>query len=94
MTTSEPGSAALASSLAVHRVLGTFDGVSLFLAVSAFVRDKHIQAGFAPERIHVKPNFAWETPRRRGTGDYYLFLGRLSAEKGLDRLLDAWRACW
>jgi glycosyltransferase involved in cell wall biosynthesis len=89
---SAPGSAALATSLGAHRALGTFDRVSLFLAVSAFVRDKHIQAGFAPERIHVKPNFAWETPRRRGAGDYYLFLGRLSAEKGVDRLLDAWRA--
>jgi glycosyltransferase involved in cell wall biosynthesis len=67
--------------------------VSLFLAVSRFVRDKHIQAGFGPERIHVKPNFVWEGPRRRGPGDYFLFLGRLSAEKGVDRLLDAWRAC-
>jgi glycosyltransferase involved in cell wall biosynthesis len=90
---SAPGSAALATSLGAHRALGTFDGVSLFLAVSAFVRDKHVQAGFAPERIHVKPNFARETPQRRGPGDYYVFLGRLSAEKGLDRLLDAWHVC-
>ncbi len=89
---SVPGSAALATSLGAHRALGTFDRVSLFLAVSAFVRDKHIQAGFAPERIHVKPNFAWDTPQRRGPGDHYLFLGRLSAEKGVDRLLDVWRA--
>ena len=36
--------------------------MSLFLAVSRFVRDKHIQAGFVPERIHVKPNFVWEGP--------------------------------
>jgi glycosyltransferase involved in cell wall biosynthesis len=88
---SAPASAVLASALSAHRALGSFDFVSLFLAVSGFVRDKHIEAGLAPERIHVKPNFAWETPRRRGPGDYYLFLGRLSYEKGIDRLLDAWR---
>jgi len=88
---SAAGSAAIAASLGLHRALGTFDHVSLYLAVSEFVRDKYVEAGFADERIHVKPNFAWETRRRRGPGEYYLFLGRLSREKGVDTLLDAWR---
>ena len=39
------GSAALATSLALHRGLGTFDGVSRYLAVSDFVRRKHVEAG-------------------------------------------------
>jgi glycosyltransferase involved in cell wall biosynthesis len=88
---SAAGSAAIAASLGLHRALGTFDHVSLYLAVSEFVRHKYVEAGFAQERIHVKPNFAWETHRRRGPGEYYLFLGRLSPEKGVERLLDAWR---
>jgi glycosyltransferase involved in cell wall biosynthesis len=88
---SAAGSAAIAASLGLHRALGTFDHVSLYLAVSEFVRDKYVEAGIAAERIHVKPNFAWETRRRRGPGEYYLFLGRLSPEKGVDRLLDGWR---
>ena len=87
---SVPASAAVASSLALHRGLGTFDDVDLYLAVSRFVREKHMEAGFPPERLHVKPNFSWQMPQRRGPGEYYLFLGRLSAEKGVDRLLDAW----
>jgi glycosyltransferase involved in cell wall biosynthesis len=88
---SAAGSAALATSLAVHRGLGTFERVGAFLAVSDFVRAKHIEAGFPAERIRVKPNFVTPLPRRTGAGDYFLFLGRLSPEKGLDRLVSVWR---
>jgi glycosyltransferase involved in cell wall biosynthesis len=84
-------SASLATSLTVHRALGSFDRIRLFLAVSGFVRDKHLAAGLAPDRVSVKHNFTWGTPRRAAPGDYFLFLGRLSAEKGADVLIDAWR---
>jgi glycosyltransferase involved in cell wall biosynthesis len=75
----------------LHRALGSFDRVRRFLAVSEFVRAKHIEAGFPPERITVKPNFCWPVPRREGPGEYFLYLGRLSPEKGLPMLLKAWR---
>jgi glycosyltransferase involved in cell wall biosynthesis len=84
------GSAVLATSLVVHRGLGTFDGVSRYLAVSDFVRRKHVEAGLDRSRIAVKPNFVWPIPSRVGPGDYYLFLGRLAVEKGVDTLLAAW----
>jgi glycosyltransferase involved in cell wall biosynthesis len=84
------GSTVLATSLTLHRGLGTFDGVSRYLAVSDFVRRKHLEAGIDPSRIAVKPNFVWPVPSREGPGDYFLFLGRLSAEKGVDTLLGAW----
>jgi glycosyltransferase involved in cell wall biosynthesis len=84
------GSAALATSLTVHRGIGTFDRVAAFLAVSDFVRAKHIEAGFSPDRIRVKPNFVSPLPQRRGAGEDFLFLGRLSPEKGLDRLIGVW----
>jgi glycosyltransferase involved in cell wall biosynthesis len=74
----------------LHRALRTFERVRLFLAVSGFVKTKHIAGGFSPERILVKPNFAWPTERRKGVGRFFLYLGRLSAEKGLDTLLRAW----
>jgi len=78
------------ASLSLHRSIGTFESVARFVAVSGFVRDKHIQAGFPGDRIIVKPNFAWPAPRREGPGDYFLFLGRLSSEKGLALLLRSW----
>lgn len=84
------GSAALASSLMLHRRLGTFGAVSRFLAVSEFVRNKHIEAGLPPERIRVKANFTWPAEQRRGPGEHFLFLGRLAPEKGVDTLLRAW----
>lgn len=84
-------SAALAASLALHRRLGTFGLVRRFAAVSGFVRGKHVEAGFDPRRISVKPNFAWPAPRREGPGRSFLYLGRLSPEKGVATLLRAWR---
>jgi glycosyltransferase involved in cell wall biosynthesis len=88
---SAAGSAALATSLTLHRALGTFGRVALYLAVSNFVRGKHLEGGLPRKRVVVKPNFAWPVPRRQGPGDYFLFLGRLSPEKGLDTLVAAWR---
>jgi glycosyltransferase involved in cell wall biosynthesis len=84
-------SGALATSLTLHRALGTFDSVSLYLAVSAFVRDKYIEAGFPSDRLRVSTFVVWPCKRREGPGDYFLYLGRLSAEKGVGELLDAWR---
>jgi glycosyltransferase involved in cell wall biosynthesis len=83
-------SAALASSLVLHESIGTFERVSLYLAISEFVRHKHVQAGLSPEQVIVKPHFTWPAERRDGPGQYFLFLGRLSSEKGVDALLRAW----
>jgi glycosyltransferase involved in cell wall biosynthesis len=83
-------SGALATSLAVHRGLATFDRIDRFLAVSEIVRRKHIEAGTAPERVLLTPQFAWPSTPREGPGDYYLYLGRLTKEKGANALIDAW----
>jgi glycosyltransferase involved in cell wall biosynthesis len=88
---SAPASASLATSLVAHRLLGSFDRVGLYLAVGEFLRSKHVEAGLPAERVVVKPNFAWESAQRQGPGEYFLFLGRLSPEKGGDDLLAAWR---
>lgn len=81
----------MAISLGLHRGIGTFERVTRFIAVSDFVRRTHVAAGLPAERVVVKPNFAWPAPRREGPGEAYLFLGRLSAEKGVETLLRAWR---
>jgi len=87
---SGPASGVLATSLAVHRSLSTFDRVDRFLAVSDFVRKKHLQAGISDGRIEVAPQFAWPTARREGPGDYFLYVGRLTREKGANALIEAW----
>jgi glycosyltransferase involved in cell wall biosynthesis len=84
------GSAAVSVSLTLHRGLRTFDRPQLFLAVSEFVRAKHLDAGWRADQVRVKANFAWPCPRRSGPGESFLFVGRLSPEKGLAHLLRAW----
>jgi glycosyltransferase involved in cell wall biosynthesis len=88
---SATASGAIAGSLGLHRAVRTFGRINLYLAVSRFVGVKHIEAGFPPERIRTKPNFAWPVPRRHGAGEYFLYVGRLSAEKGISTLLEASR---
>jgi glycosyltransferase involved in cell wall biosynthesis len=87
---SAAGSAVLAASLSLHRAVGSFDGVDRFLAVSDFVRDKHVEAGLSGDRITVRANFAWSAMARTGPGDRFLFAGRLAPEKGVDTLLRTW----
>jgi glycosyltransferase involved in cell wall biosynthesis len=83
-------SAALAAAIELHRFLGTFDRVSRYIAVSEFVRARHIEAGFSADRISVKPNFAWSTAQRVGPGQGFVYVGRLSYEKGVDAVLPWW----
>ncbi len=85
-----PASAALGASLSIHRAAATFRRVARYLAVSAFVRDKHVAAGFSPQAITVKPNFSWPANRRARSGEYYLAVGRLSGEKGFQTAVRAW----
>ncbi|MFL5496385.1 MAG: glycosyltransferase family 4 protein, partial [Gemmatimonadales bacterium] len=89
---SRSASAAVATMLVVHRALGTWDrAVDLFLALTEFARGKFIDDGVPAEKILVKPNFTPD-PGMQGTGgDYALFVGRLSPEKGVGTLLRAWR---
>ena len=87
---SRPASAVLASSLTLHRSVRTFERVMLFLAVSEYVREKHVQAGLEPARIAVKHNFVQPGNRRVGPGGPFLVLGRLTREKGIDTLLRSW----
>ena len=84
--------ASIAAMLAVHRSLHTWQvKVDLFIALTEFARQKYIAGGLPAERIVVKPNFLPSDPcPKLGLGDYALYVGRLSEEKGARVLLDAW----
>ncbi|MDR2496145.1 MAG: glycosyltransferase [Tannerellaceae bacterium] len=59
-----------------------------FISPSSFLKDKMTAAGFNPERIAVLPNFTEvHAPACAPKEDYYCYVGRLSAEKGIDMLL-------
>ena len=84
------GSASLMSALTFHRSIKTFEHVDAYLAISEFVKQKHLVAGLSEDRLYVRPHFAWASERRQGAGDYFLYVGRLSPEKGAGILLDYW----
>lgn len=88
---SRPASAVVAGMLALHRALGTWGKVDRFIALTEFARKKFIEAGFSPPKVAVKPNFVHPDPGvGEGQGGYALFVGRLSPEKGVETLLQAW----
>jgi len=79
--------------IAIHRWLQTWSRVSAFVALSEFARGKMVQGGFPEDRVVVKPNFTPDPGRQRlGAGEHFLFLGRLTREKGVDLLVSAWSA--
>jgi glycosyltransferase involved in cell wall biosynthesis len=91
---SRAATAAAAAMLAVHRELGSWQTkVDVYIALTEFARLKFIAGGLPAERVFVKPNFvASDHGARTQPGDYALFVGRLSEEKGPQLLMAAWRA--
>lgn len=86
--------ASVALTLGIHRLIGTWEkSVTRYIALTEFGRKKFIDSGLPAEKIAVKPNFvrmnsgpALSSKR----GEHALFVGRLSPEKGVSVLLNAW----
>jgi glycosyltransferase involved in cell wall biosynthesis len=89
---SKAGTAVVATMQSLHRTLQTWTKmVDTYIALTEFARQKFIQQGLPAEKIAVKPNFADSEPSpSKGQGRYALFVGRLSPEKGIDKLFHAW----
>lgn len=92
---SRVASVPVAFSVALHRALGTWkEHVDAFIALTDFQKDLMIMSGLPEEKVHVKPNFYPGLPvlldwKKRQP--YVVFVGRLSAEKGVRTLISAWR---
>jgi len=84
--------AGVALMLAWHRQLKTYhELVDCSVAATEFSRAKFVAAGFNADKIVVKPNFMDQDPGpRERAGDYVVFAGRLSQEKGVAALVAAW----
>jgi glycosyltransferase involved in cell wall biosynthesis len=76
---------------AYHRRRGSWlELVDRFVAPSEFARRKLVAAGLPAERFVVKPNPVADPGEPHWGGHGALYVGRLSPEKGLRLLLDAW----
>jgi glycosyltransferase involved in cell wall biosynthesis len=90
---SRMASATVVTTLSIHRLLRTWQRkVAAYVALTNMARSLFIRAGLPGSKIVVKPNFVDPDPGPgAGEGGYMLFIGRLSAEKGLRTLLRAWQ---
>jgi glycosyltransferase involved in cell wall biosynthesis len=84
-------SAAMALNLGVHRALNTWARkVDRFIVLSNFSRDMYIRAGFPDDKLVVLPNPIEPSDAPSSfPGTSFLYMGRLSHEKGILTLLDA-----
>jgi glycosyltransferase involved in cell wall biosynthesis len=78
----------MATALTVHR--GTWRGVDRYIALTDAIADHLRDYGIPGGRIVVKPNAVPDPGDPAELGDGFLMIGRLSPEKGLPLLLDAW----
>jgi glycosyltransferase involved in cell wall biosynthesis len=86
------GDLALTIEAYVHHFLRLYEKyINRIIAPSRFVRDRLIEAGYSPARVCVLPNSlpVAQYQARPEPGDYMLFVGRLSYEKGIPTLIEA-----
>ncbi|ASW57230.1 glycosyltransferase [Plantactinospora sp. KBS50] len=81
-------SALMATTLAVHRP--TWHSVDRYIALTAGIAEHLRDYGIPAGHIAVKPNGIPDPGTPAPLGDGFLYYGRLSAEKGLGLLLEAW----
>jgi glycosyltransferase involved in cell wall biosynthesis len=89
---SASASAVVATMLSTHRLLRTWSRVDAFVALSAGMRELMISGGLPGDRIRTVPNFLEPDPGvGKGARTGFLYMGRLTEEKGLRVLIEAAR---
>lgn len=81
---------------AFARLTGMIRGnVDLFIVQSEFQKQKFIMQGIPAERIGILPGLspAISAPGQAQPGKWVSFVGRVSAEKGIDEFIEAARLC-
>jgi glycosyltransferase involved in cell wall biosynthesis len=68
------------------------DRISAFVCPTAFTAEKLIDSGVARDKVFHVPTFVGHRVPAQGQGEFILFLGRFSQEKGIDVLLEAYAA--
>lgn len=84
-------SAAITCMLGAHRALGTYNQkINAYIALNEFCREKFIEGGLPASKLHVKPNFV-DRPSApaEGVRQGFVYVGRLSPEKGISTLAQA-----
>jgi len=84
----------LASMTWFHRAVGTwYDRVDKYILLTQFAKNKFLDSSLKllDSKLAVKSNFVKDRGFDLDKDDYCLFVGRLSKEKGIDILLEAFK---
>jgi len=86
-------SGAMGAILTYTRQLQVFEKAHHWVALSHFHKQKHVEMGIPAEKIAVIHHFLEpiSPPPPPAQNGYALFVGRLSQEKGVASLLEAWK---
>jgi glycosyltransferase involved in cell wall biosynthesis len=87
---SKSQTAVLAGMTTAHNIIGTWHNkVARYIALNDFCRQKFIAGGLPAKLIAVKPNFVDAPTIAETARNGFLFVGRLSPEKGISTLAAA-----
>jgi len=79
-------SALYSATLSVNRNAGLLNKIDAFICLTGFYKQKMLEVGIPEHKLYIRPNFidaaTSGVPTSDGAGNYVLYLGRLSAEKG------------
>lgn len=80
------------AAMKIQKYIRVFDKVDLFITPSQFLRDKLVENGYGADRVINITTFTPDTEHDPyKPGDYGLYFGRMSEEKGLLSLVEAYR---
>lgn len=91
------GTATLSFMIWLHRYIGTWQTkVDGFICLTNFAKDVYRRAGWPDDKLFLKPNFINHDQINTEfipniDEPYALYVGRLSEEKGVDLLIEAWK---
>jgi len=81
-----------ALTLGSNRLAGMVNKIAGFICLTEFFKIKMQEAGVPDSKLFVRPNFVYAPPLSAGAsyaGDYAIYMGRLSPEKGCWTLIHA-----
>lgn len=83
-------SAVVAAEMYFHKKIKIYERcIDMVVAPSEFVKEKFLEFGWPKKKITVIPHFIEKSKEKPdfNPGGYLLYFGRLSAEKGLDKII-------
>ena len=77
-----------------NRLRKTFtSAVNRFIALTQFAASRFVAGGLPATRMEIKPNFLPNPPSlSQERENYAVYIGRLSAEKGVETLVSSWKS--